>query len=158
MTMQILLNLIIALVWMLLHDVWNTLTFAIGYVIGLIIIFALRRFFPTPFYGRKLGSITKLLYLFAVELVKSCVIVIGQIIRPKMNIQPGIFRMETRLKSEWEITMLANMLTLTPGSVIMEVAPEEGVFYVHAMDVVEFQAAIVDTKNRFEKAIMEVRS
>lgn len=156
LTLQILLNLILALVWMLLHDVWNTLTFAIGYVAGLIIIYALRRFFPTPFYGRKVIAAVKLLALFSVELVKSCIIVIGQIIRPQINIKPGIFKMETKLKSEWQMMMLANMITLTPGSVIMEVAPEEGVFYVHAMDVAEFQDAIVDTKNRFEEAIIEV--
>jgi len=154
--MQILLNLLIAMVWMLLHDEWNTLTFMIGYIIGMNMIFVLRRFFPTPFYGRRVWAIIKLLYLFGIEIVKSSVIVIAQIIRPKINIQPGIFRMNTSLKSEWEIMMLSNLLTLTPGSVIMEVAPDEGVLYVHAMDVAEYQEEIEKTKRLFEKAIREV--
>ncbi len=156
MTMQILLNLVIAMVWMLLHDEWNTLTFAMGFVIGLLMIFSMRRFFPTPFYGKRIWAIVKLLYLFGIELVKSSIIVIAQIIRPKIRIQPGIFKMHTSLKTEWEITMLSNLLTLTPGSVIMEVAPEEGILYVHAMDVPLFQEDIEKTKQLFEKAIREV--
>lgn len=157
MTMQILLNLVIAMVWMLLHDEWNTLTFAEGYVVGLIMIFALRRFFPTAFYGKRVWAILRLIGLFSVELVKSSLLVIGQITRPKLNIQPGIFKMETVLKGDWEITMLSSLITLTPGSVVIEVAPEEGIMYVHAMDVSEsLENAVEKTKLRFEKAIIEV--
>lgn len=157
MTMQILLNLAIALVWMLLHDAWNTLTFTEGFIIGLVMIFFLRRFFPGPFYGKKIWSIAKLIGLFSVELVKSSLLVIFQITRPKLRIKPGIFKIETVLKSDWEIMMLSNMITLTPGSVVIEVAPREGVMFVHAMDVSgTLESAIVATKVKFEKAIMEV--
>lgn len=158
MTLQILLNIVIAMVWMLLHDDWNTLSFFIGFVIGTMLIFALRRFFPGPFYGRKIWSIIKLFILFNVELVKSSAIVIAQVTRPKLNIQPGIFKLETKLKSDWEIMLLSNLLTLTPGSVVLEIAPREGILYLHAMDVTEFQDAIIRTKERFEHAIIEVTS
>lgn len=158
MTLQILLNIIIAMVWMLLHDDWNTLSFFIGYVIGAVMIYVLRRFFPGPFYGRKIWSIIKLFMLFNVELVKSSAIVIAQVTRPKLTIQPGIFKVETKLKSDWEIMLLSNLLTLTPGSVVLEIAPRQGILYLHAMDVTEFEDAIVKTKERFEHAIMEVTS
>lgn len=156
MTMQILLNLLIAMTWMLLHDSWNMLTFVIGFILGAFIIFAMRRFFPTPFYGLKLWSILKLLGLFCSELLVSSVVVIGQIIRPRLNIRPGIFRMKTRMRNEWELTMLANLMTLTPGSVILEIAPDEGILYVHAMDVPSMKKGILRTKDRFENVIIEV--
>ena len=156
MTVQILLNLLIAMVWMMLHDVWNTLMFAIGYLLGFLIIYSLRRFFPGRFYGIKLWAIIKLLYLFSIELITSSIIVIGQIMRPKINIKPGIFKTTTRLKSEWEVTMLSNLLTLTPGSVVLEIDKDEGALYIHAMDVAEFEEATIRTKNRFEEVIMEV--
>ncbi|MFC4599343.1 Na+/H+ antiporter subunit E [Cohnella hongkongensis] len=156
MTMQILLNLLIAMVWMLLHDVWNILTFTIGFILGFFIIFSFRRFFPTPFYGRKLWAIVKLIYLFGIDLFLSSIAVIGHIIRPRLNIQPGIFKMETKLRTDWELAMLINLLTLTPGSVVMEIAQEEGVLYVHAMDVKSSQSSVVKTKNRLEDVIIEV--
>jgi multicomponent Na+:H+ antiporter subunit E len=156
MTVQILLNLIIGLVWMLLHDVWDFNTFVIGYFIGLLIVFGLRRFFPGPFYGKRFWAILKLLYLFIREMIMSTIVVIRQVTRPRLNIQPGIFRMETGLKSDWEMTLLAALITLTPGSVVMEVAPEEGVMYVHAMDASEFVNGVLKSKRIFEEAILEV--
>lgn len=158
MTQQILLNLTIALVWMLLHDRWEADAFVTGYMIGLIIIFGLRRFFPGPFYGKRLWAILKLTYLFIRELVKSTIVVIRQVTRPRLNIEPGIFRMETYLKSDWEITLLSMLITLTPGSVVMEALPEEGLLYVHAMDETEYIQGVLESKRVFEEAIREVTS
>lgn len=158
MTLQILLNLLIGLVWMLLHDLWDAGTFTVGFFLGGVIIFLTRRFFPTPFYGKKLWAILILFYLFIRELIKSTVVVMKQVTKPKLTIEPGIFRMQTTLKSEWEITLLSTLITLTPGSVVMEVAPDEGRIYVHAMDATEFKESIMKTKKVFEDAISEVTS
>ncbi|WP_328803706.1 Na+/H+ antiporter subunit E [Paenibacillus puerhi] len=155
-TTQILLNLLIAFVWMLLNESWNVMIFSIGYAIGFLIIFLMRRFFPVHFYGRKIISIIKLFSLFILELLKSSVVVMIQVMRPKLTIQPGIFRSDTILKSDWEITLLSTLLTLTPGSVVMEIDPKAGVLYIHAMDVNEFRTSISKTKDKFEKAIIEV--
>jgi multicomponent Na+:H+ antiporter subunit E len=155
-TTQILLNLLIAFVWMLLNESWNIVIFGMGYAIGFFIIFLMRRFFPEQFYGRKIIFIIKLFSLFIIELLKSSVVVTMQVTRPKLNIQPGIFRSETILKTDLEITLLSTLLTLTPGSVVMEIDPEAGVMFIHAMDVTEFQNSITKTKHKFEKAIIEV--
>jgi len=156
LTTQILLNLLIAFIWMLLNESWNIVIFGMGYVIGFFIIFAMRRFFPDPFYGRKLGAIVKLFFLFIVELFKSSLVVLIQVTRPKLRIQPGIFRSETVLKTDFEITLLSTLLTLTPGSVVMEIDPKAGVMFIHAMDANEFRNSIIKTKRKFEKAIIEV--
>lgn len=155
-TTQILLNLLIAFVWMLLNESWNIVVFGIGYAIGFFVIFLMRRFFPEQFYGRKINFIIKLFLLFTFELLKSSVVVIMQVTRPKLNIQPGIFRSETALKTDLEITLLSTLLNLTPGSVVMEIDPEAGVIFIHAMDVTAFRNGITQTQHKFEKAIMEV--
>lgn len=156
LTFQILLNLLIAFVWMLLHDHWNLGTFMVGYLIGFLFIFAMRRFFPTPFYAKRTWAILKLLWLFIVELVISTFVVIRQVLRPRLDIRPGIFKVRTSLTNEWEIALLSTLITLTPGSVVMEVAPEDGTMYIHAMDAREFKRSIMKSKRTFEKAIAEV--
>lgn len=155
MAVQILLNLIIALLWMLLHDVWDSLTFAMGYVLGILLIFTLRRFFPTPFYGKKVIAVLMLMYIFIREIIKSSFVIIGQIISPQIKIQPGVIKMETALKGDWELTTLCCLITLTPGSVVIEVAPEEGILYIHVMELADFDGFITQTRG-FEKAILEV--
>lgn len=156
MTLQILLNLVIGVLWMLLHDRWDVDSFAIGYLVGLMIIYALRRFFPNPFYVKRLWAILKLIYLFIQELVKSTIVVIRQVMKPRLDIEPGIFKFTTVLQNDWEVTLLSMLITLTPGSVVMEVAPDENLIYVHAMDAGDYENGVLVSKDIFEKAIREV--
>src|SRR5699024_11596459 len=101
-------------------------------------------------------AIIKLIILFISELLQSSVVVISHIFTPKINIEPGIFTYKTTLEGEWEVTALALLLTLTPGSVVMEVNPEGNVFYIHAMDINRYQTDLEKSLGKFEKAIMEV--
>lgn len=63
----------------------------------------------------------KLLLLFIIELFKSSITVLKEIMRPKIKIKPGIFRTTTVLESDLEISLLVALITLTPGSVVMEI-------------------------------------
>lgn len=156
MTTQILINLLIAITWMLLKEDWDVVSFGAGYFIGFVIIASMRRFFPVPFYGRKMIAVIKLLLLFIIELFKSSVVVLTEIVRPQLKIKPGIFRTETILDTDFEMTLLVTLLTLTPGSVIMEIDPKAKVMFIHAMDADDFHNNIQKTKSKFEKAIIEV--
>lgn len=158
MSVQFILNLFIAFLWMLFQDedVFRLPTFITGFIVGIVIVFLMRRFFGGNFYLHKLLSAVKLIFIFISETLQSAVVVIKQVLSPKINIKPGIFRYETILEGDWEVTTLALLLTLTPGSVVMEVTPEGNVFYIHAMDIVETKDDLISSLKRFEKAIMEV--
>ncbi|WDU79728.1 Na+/H+ antiporter subunit E [Lysinibacillus sp. G01H] len=158
MAMQFILNLFIATLWLLLQDEVTPQfsTFLMGFVVGMGILYAMHRFYGTQFYMRRVFSIIKLLWLFNWELFLSSYSVLRQITTPKLNITPGIFTYKTVLKGDWEITTLALLLTLTPGSVVMEVSEEGDVFYIHAMDIEESKDAVIRSIGKFEQAIMEV--
>ncbi|BAQ08979.1 Na+/H+ antiporter subunit E [Sporosarcina sp. FSL W7-1349] len=158
MPAQLLLNLFIAFLWMTLmdEDELNFTTFFAGFLVGIGIIFFMHRFFGTQFYLRRLFSSFKLLLIFISELTQSSIIVLKQILSPKLKIKPGIFKYETILQSDVEVTMLSLLLTLTPGSVVMEVAPEGNLLYIHAMDVEQSREGLIKQLKNFEKAIMEV--
>ena len=153
---QVLLNLFIAFLWMLLQDEFSIMTFTGGYLVGVAILFGLRRFFPKSFYLFKFIAVVKLFLLFIGELISSSILVVRQVLRPKINVTPGIITVETVLEGDGEITLLALLLTLTPGSVVVEVSPNSKVFYVHAMDIPVSSDGVMKSKKRFEKAIMEV--
>lgn len=156
MPVQLLINLCIGLLWMFLQDDWSIITFFTGYVIGLMVIFGLRRFFPSKFYPKTLLAIFKLLIIFTYELIDSGILVVRQVLRPKINITPGIFRLRTELETDWEITLLSLLITLTPGSLVMDLSPDGKTLYIHAMDIPESRDIVINAKNRFEKAIKEV--
>lgn len=158
MPAQLLLNLFIAFLWMTLmdEDELKFTTFFAGFLVGIGIIFFMHRFFGTQFYLSRLFKTIKLLFIFISELTQSSIVVLRQILSPKLKIKPGIFKYETVLKSDVEVTMLSLLLTLTPGSVVMEVSPEGNTLYIHAMDVEQSRAGLIKQLKNFEKAIMEV--
>jgi len=158
MAMQFILNLFIATLWLLLQDEVTPQfsTFLMGFVVGMGILYAMHRFYGTQFYMRRVFSIIKLLWLFNWELFLSSYSVLRQITTPKLNITPGIFTYKTVLEGDWEITALALLITLTPGSVVMEVSEEGDVFYIHAMDIEQSKDAVIRSIGKFEQAIMEV--
>jgi len=153
---QVLLNLFIAFLWMFLQDEWSFLTFVTGYIVGLVVLYSLRRFFPTSFYTRRFFAMVKLFLLFVRESIVSSIAIIREVIRPQIKVSPGIFKMETDLEGDLEITLLALLLTLTPGSVVMEVSRDNKVFYLHALSLPESKEAVFKSQKKYEKAIKEV--
>lgn len=156
MARQVLLNFFIAVVWMFVNNEWTTITFLIGYLVGFVLIFMLRRFFPEQFYGRRLLATFVLLVIFVKELFLSNLAVIKQVIKPRLAIRPGIVALPIELKTPWEITLLANLITLTPGTLTVDVSNDNKMFYIHALDIEETEQVISGIKETFEKRIMEV--
>lgn len=156
MAFQFLLNLLLAFTWMFLTNSWTFTSYFIGYVIGMILLFGMRRFFSHRFYMKNIVAIIKLLVIFIKELALSNLSVLKMVLSPKMNIQPGIFALKTELKKDWEITVLANLITLTPGTLVLEISEDNKILYVHALHLPDVTEAIFSIKNSFEKAIMEV--
>lgn len=156
MAHQLLLNLIIAFIWMFLNEDWSAAGFIVGFAIGAIAIGLMRRFWPQPFYMIRLWAIAKLLALFMKELIVSSYAVLVHIVRPKLTIRPGIFAYRTDLKSDWEVTVLSCLICLTPGTLTMDVSRDGGTLYIHAMDIDDAEELSKQIKGSFEKAIMEV--
>ncbi|WP_048602628.1 Na+/H+ antiporter subunit E [Rubeoparvulum massiliense] len=156
MAFQIVLNLALSIVWALLNDDWSFVTLVVGYVIGMGLLYVFHNFLPGTFYLKRVWAFIKLTLLFIVELIKANITVAKQVLSPKLNIQPGIFALPTELTTEFEITLLANLITLTPGTLTVNIAPEGNILYIHAMDLPDVEEAIRSIKDTFERQIMEV--
>lgn len=156
MPFQIIINLLIAVTWMFLNNEWTGVSFTLGYILGLVLLFVLRRFLNARFYLINIYAIVRLFLIFLRELILSNIVVIKQILSPKLDIRPGIFALPTELKSDWEITTLACLITLTPGTLVIDISDDNKTLYIHAMDIPDAEETIAQIKNTFEKAIMEV--
>ncbi|WP_141433851.1 Na+/H+ antiporter subunit E [Bacillus sp. 03113] len=156
MAFQILLNFALALTWMFLKVSYDPVTFFVGYFFGLLIIYIFRRFFPSRFYLLRIIAVINLLFIFIRELILSNFAVLKVILKPKLDMKPGIFALQTKLTNDWEITILANLITLTPGTLVVDVSPDNKILYIHAMNIDDITDSIDSIKNTFEKAIMEV--
>lgn len=156
MAQQMILNLIIAFLWMLLNQSWTGVSFLIGYVLGLLIIGIFRRFFPTPFYMIRIHAVLKLLKLLFVELFRSSFQVMGAIVKPKLDITPGTFKYRTKLTSDFEIMLLFLFISLTPGTLAIEISKNKKTLYIHALNMSDEEEMVTSIRDSVEKAIMEV--
>jgi multicomponent Na+:H+ antiporter subunit E len=149
-------NLLIAVIWMFLQDSYLMSTFLFGFILGVLILFTLRRFFEFDFYFRRVYAFIKLMLLFLRELVKANIDVVKVVIKPRLDNRPGIIAVDTNLETEIEIATLAALITLTPGTVSMDFSADGKTIFVHALDVDDRDEMVADIKESFEKAIMEV--
>lgn len=156
MPVQVLLNIVIAYLWMFLQDEMSVLNFISGYIVGLFILLCIRRFFKKPFYLFTLAAVGNLLIIFIHELITSSMMVMKHVLRPKVDVKPGIFKVETDLEGDLEITLLSLLICLTPGSVVMDITPDAKTLYIHGLNMPESKDAVIKSKSVFEKAIKDV--
>ncbi|MDP2940336.1 MAG: Na+/H+ antiporter subunit E [Candidatus Omnitrophota bacterium] len=73
--------------------------------------------------------------LFIWECIKANIDVAYRVIHPDLPINPGIVKVKTSLKSDTALTFLANSITLTPGTMSVDIDQENGYLYIHWIDV-----------------------
>ncbi|GAB4073366.1 Na+/H+ antiporter Mnh1 subunit E [Barrientosiimonas marina] len=156
MPFQIVINVIIAVMWMFLSESYTISSFIIGYIIGIFLLLLLNRFIPGNFYLRRVFKIFNLIILFIKELITSNIDIVKLVFKRKPEFEPGIFALPMDVQTDWEITLLANLTTLTPGTLAVAVAQDKSHLYVHAMNIDDIDEEIDAIKNTFEKAIKEV--
>lgn len=156
MTFQIVLNTVIAIMWAVLWNSYTGVDFLLGYIVGIFILFVLRRFLHFDFYMRRVFAAFKLIALFIKELIMSNIDVVKVLLSPKLDIEPGIIEVPTQLKSDWELTLLASLISLTPGTLSMDFSEDKKSIFVHSIHVPDKEQMIREIHDTFEKAIMEV--
>ncbi len=82
---------------------------------------------------KALGTLVIYIFVFLFELIKSAIDVAGRVLSPKLPINPGIVKVRTRLKSPIGRIVLANSITLTPGTMTVETKGE--FLYIHWIDI-----------------------
>ena len=90
-------------------------------------------------------------FLFSWELLKSNLDVAKRVVSPKLPINPGIVKVKTKLKTPLGRAFLANSITLTPGTLTVEMREEY--FYIHWIDVTgtDINSATEAIVAKFEK-------
>jgi len=96
--------------------------------------------------------------VFMWELVKANFDVAYRVIHPSMPIKPGIVRLRTKLKSDTGLTFLANSITLTPGTLTVDINKDDGILYIHWINVVgsDPETTFREIGSRFEPMLIKI--
>ncbi|MDB5526310.1 MAG: mnhE [Rhizobium sp.] len=104
---------------------------------------------------RRAFRISKLFVVFLREFTLSVLRVARLVLAPRIDIQPGIFVFPLALTRDFEITLLANLITLTPGTLTVDVSEDRKSLLVHAIDCPDPDVARRDIADGFERLIRE---
>ncbi|ERK56942.1 putative Na(+)/H(+) antiporter subunit E1 [Gemella bergeri ATCC 700627] len=161
MAIQFLINIFIGILWMFFSGNYNLEYFFVGYFWVMVVLFIFRKILFKFSIGKQLYYIyaykwLKLIVIFLVELLKADINVLKMMFRKDLDVNPVIFEYKLTIKKNWQITLLANMITLTPGTLTVNVGYNNKTLFVHCLDTDNIEEEIEGIKNSFEKAILEV--
>jgi len=153
--MTFLINILLALAWVAFSGSLTMLNFVFGFILAAFALSLIRREVGSIGYFARAYRITVLILVFLRELIKSAWKVAILVMSPRMDVKPGIFAYPLKVATDFEITLLANMITLTPGTLSVDVSEDRRVLYVHALDCLDPDSVRDDIANGFERLIME---
>jgi multicomponent Na+:H+ antiporter subunit E len=172
----VLLNFLLALAWLALTGEFTILNFLVGLLASAAMIWLVQRVSPfeprsreMPAYGLKGIQLISFGLYFIWELILANVRVAIDVMRPRPQITPAVVVVPLDGYSDAEVTLLANFITLTPGTLSLDVVERrestsdeaqsneaqsnktQRVLYVHAMHVGRTQAAIEDFRRQMSQ-------
>ncbi|MGV2130005.1 Na+/H+ antiporter subunit E [Agrobacterium vitis] len=151
----LILNLLMAIIWVAVTGSASLHNLLFGFVLSLAVVGLLREQIGGVSYLHRTWRILSLLLLFLSELAKSAWKVTIMVLSPGLDIKPGIFAFPLSVERDFEITLLANLITLTPGTLSVDVSEDRKILYVHALDCSDPDAARRDIAEGFERKIRE---
>jgi len=136
---HIILFILVFLIWSFLTWPLDFQHFIIGILVcGLVSFMTGDLFIKRPHVLKNPSRYLWFLYyvpLFIWECLKANIDVAYRVLHPNLPINPGIVKVKTTLKSDTGLTFLANSITLTPGTMSVDIDQENGILYIHWIDV-----------------------
>lgn len=153
-----LIAIVLALMWAAITGSFTLLNLLLGGAVSIIALWMVRKQIAGPFLLTRARRIVALALLFFYELALSAIRVAWLVISPNMRaqLQPGIVAFPLTVKSDAEITLLANLITLTPGTLSLDVSEDRKFIFVHAISVPDKADLIKGIATGFEAKIIEV--
>jgi multicomponent Na+:H+ antiporter subunit E len=95
-------------------------------------------------------------FYYLKELVLSSLYVAYDIITPKDHMRPGIVEVPVDLKTDTAIIAFVNLISMTPGSLSVDMSPDKKKVYVHAMYLFDKEKFIAKMKDELERKIQQI--
>ncbi|MFW5654168.1 MAG: Na+/H+ antiporter subunit E [Roseicyclus sp.] len=128
------LNILLAVAWAALTGNVTLSGLAVGFVFGYLALYLTRPLFPgTHLYFTRAWRWIKLCVLFLYELVVSSIQVVWDVLTPSHKARPGIISMPLDADDEMEILLVTNLISLTPGTLSLDVTEDRNTLFIHAM-------------------------
>ncbi len=150
-------NILLSMLWALLTGKVTLGNLALGFALGYA---ALTLLYPgtgkKSSYFRKSMQFVRFALVFLRELLVSTWRVAQDVMKPLPLMRPGVVGIPLDAETDLEITMLANIISLTPGTLSLDVSPDRKTLYIHAMYVGDPDDLRREIKEALERPLLEL--
>ncbi|MDQ7734371.1 Na+/H+ antiporter subunit E [Halomonas sp. SpR1] len=127
-------NLLLGLAWVLLSGDFSGLNLLVGLIFGYITLVLIEpQLDSLKGYPARVPRFIGFIGFFLKELIQANLRVAFDIVTPPWHMKPGVIAMPLSARTEMEITLVANLISLTPGTLSLDVSDDRKVLYIHAM-------------------------
>ncbi len=126
-------NLLLAIVWMALAGGFTLASFLTGFVVGFGALWIVQPLTGATAYHARVFAWIRLIVLFLYELVISSIAVAWDVVTPRHRARPAIIDVPLDVKSDAGILLFTNLVSLTPGTLSLDVSDDRATLKVHAM-------------------------
>lgn len=145
---------VLSLAWTALVGELSVYTLLQGAIIGYLVL-ALRSQARLVLFWKAWRLLRLIIYAIA-ELVIANFRVAWDVLTPNNNLRVGVVAIPLDVKGDLGVTLLANLITLTPGSVTIDVSDDASHIYVHTMHLEDADAFRREIKEGFERRVLDV--
>ncbi|WP_129633135.1 Na+/H+ antiporter subunit E [Candidatus Oscillochloris fontis] len=163
---MLVLNLLLAIIWLVLQTSFTWADFVVGMLVGFVIIGMTESAltWQRPFsdkqikisYVGRVITVIRFIGFVIGAIIKSNLDVAWLVLNPRAEYQPGIVGVPLDIQSDLGITLMAIVITLTPGTITLDVSSDRRTMYIHAMNVRDPDALRAEIKGEFERRVMEI--
>ena len=149
-------NVLLAIGFMIVLESFTLQSLLAGFALGFAALWLTRSHASQTRYFRRTFTVLNLLAFFAKALVVSNLRVVWDVITPGHISRPGIVRVPLDAKTDFEIMMVANLISLTPGTLSIDLSEDRRFLYVHVMFLQDVDEVRRELKQGLEKRVLEV--
>lgn len=151
-----LLSLTVLLLWVVISSSVTPGLLLLGSVLAVAVPLLTRSFWPNPPRLVRPWQALRFLGIFAADIVTANWRVARQVIGPLQRLSPAFIEVPLDLRDPFVATLLASVVSLTPGTVAIDVDRQRWVMLVHALDAPDPQALVQEIKARYELPLKEM--
>lgn len=156
MIKQFLMNLMLTFVWVALTGHLDYINFIFGFALSFFVLWLLERKRKNRDYFFRVPKILSFILHFFFDMLRANWEVAKDVMTPNYKTTPGIVQYKMDAKSDFEITMLCNIISLTPGTLILDVSEDKTTVYIHVMYLTDKEKFIKRIKSGTEKKLLEI--
>ena len=108
------------------------------------------------YYPYKAYLIIKFVLFVLLEILIANMRVAHEVLTPVFRSKPGVLAIPLHCRTAIEITFFANIMSLIPGTLTLDISEDQKALYLHMMFIDDVDRLKAQIKHRFEKPIMKI--